>query len=132
MVPGAFVRVLFPTHEDPRRPGLRHIGYVLGATAGYAMVDYSTSQPWPADTPLPAGARLFSAREAMELNQSRGFLLRLDVLARLPMTRDWFPDIDRPRQGILAVAPGKLQTELIGIAANIARRHRDLFDIRVP
>jgi hypothetical protein len=132
MVPGAFVRVLFPTREEPRRPGLRHIGYVLGATAGYAMVAYTTSQPWPADTPLPAGARLFSAREAMELIQSRGFRLRLDVLARLPLTRDWFPDIDRPGQGILVVAPGKLQAELIGIAANIARRRRELLQMRGP
>ena len=132
MVPGAFVRVLFPTHEEPRVPGLRHIGYALGATAGYAMVAYTTSQPWPADTPLPAGARLFSTREAIELNQPRGFLLRLDVLARLPLTRDWFPDIDQPTQGILAVAPGKLQAELISIAANIARRRRELLQMRGP
>jgi hypothetical protein len=33
MVPGAFVRVKFPTHEKPRQPGLLHIGYILGGTA---------------------------------------------------------------------------------------------------
>ena len=86
MVPGAFVRVLFPTREKPRQPGLLHIGYVLGTTAGEAMVAYTTSQPWPAGTPLPAGVRLFDADEAARLNQSRAFFLRLDVLAKLPLT----------------------------------------------
>jgi hypothetical protein len=57
MVPGAFVRVLFPTHEKLRRPGLLHIGYVLGTTSTGAAVAYTTSQPWPAGIPLPAGAR---------------------------------------------------------------------------
>jgi hypothetical protein len=50
MVPGAFVRVLFPTREAPRQPGLLHIGYVLGVVPEYAMVAYTTSQPWPQDT----------------------------------------------------------------------------------
>jgi len=52
MVPGAFVRVLFPTQEKPRRSGLLHIGYVLGGTASEALVAYTTSQPWPTDTPI--------------------------------------------------------------------------------
>ena len=56
MVPGAFVRVMFPTREKPRQPGLLHIGYVLGGTPTEVMVAYTTSRPWPAATPLPAGA----------------------------------------------------------------------------
>ena len=46
MVPGAFVRVKFPTREKPRQPGLLHIGYVLGGTATEVMVACTTSQPW--------------------------------------------------------------------------------------
>ncbi len=130
MVPGAFVRVYFPTQEKPRQPGLLHIGYVLGSTAREVMVAYTTSQPWPADTPLPAGVRLFTAAEAVRLNQSRAFLLRLDVLAKLPQTVSWFPDIEQEGRGIIAVAPSRLQEELTDLAANLLRRRRDLIQMR--
>jgi hypothetical protein len=59
-----------------------------------------------------AGVRLFDAREAARLNQSRAFMLRLDVLARLPLTRAWFPDIDLPDDGVIAFARASLQAEL--------------------
>jgi|SRR5665213_2201579 len=132
MVPGAFVRVLFPTSEKPRQPGLLHVGYVLGVTPHEAMVAYTTSQPWPAEVPLPAGARVFTLEEAARLNQSRAFLLRLDVLARLPLTRAWFPDLIRSDQGLIAVAPASLQVELVKFAANLARRRRELMQLRGP
>jgi hypothetical protein len=142
MVPGAFVRVLFPTSEKPRQPGLLHIGYVLGVTSNEAMVAYTTSQPWPAEVPLPAGARVFTLEEAARLNQSRALLLRLDVLAKLPLTPAWFPDLARPGQGLpdrglpdrgmIAVAPASLQVELVKFAANLARRRRELMQLRGP
>lgn len=130
MVPGAFVRVLFPTHEKPRQPGLLHIGYVLGGTATEAMLAYTTSQPWPVGTPLSAGVRLFTAEEAASLNQSRSFLLRLDVLAKLPLTVAWFPDIGQADQGVIAVASNRLQEELTDLALNLVRRRRDLIQMR--
>jgi hypothetical protein len=130
MVPGAFVHVLFPTHEQPRRPGLLHIGYVLGSTASEAMVAYTTSQPWPAATPLPAGARYFDEDEARSLNQSKPFTLRLDVLARLPMTRAWFPDLEQAGQGVIAVAPARLQEQITDLAMNLVRRRRALIQMR--
>ena len=132
IAPGAFVRVLFPTREQPRAPGLLHIGYVLTVTDREAIVAYTTSQPWPSRTPLPAGARLFDAEEAASLNQSRAFLLRLDVLARLPLIRRWFPDIDQPNQGVVAVAPVPLRRELTHAATNLIRRRRELLDFRGP
>jgi len=129
MQPGAFVRVLLPTRGKPREPGLLHVGYVLVVARGECVVAYSTSQPWPSDTPLPSGVRLVDAQDAARLNQSRAFLLRLDVLARLPMTRDWFPDIDHPNQGVIAIAQPSLQTELTRLAVNVARRRRELLQI---
>lgn len=130
MPPGAFVRVLFPTREKPRQPGLLHIGYVLGVTAQDAMVAYTTSQPWPQGTPLPAGARFFDADEAQALNQSRPFILRLDLLAKLPRIGAWFPDIDRADQGVIAVAPAHLQAEIVDLATNLVRRRRAVMQIR--
>lgn len=132
MQPGAFVRVLFPTRERPRVPGLLHIGYVLVIARGAAIVAYTTSQLWPPDVPLPSGVRLFDAQEAAQLNQSRAFLLRLDLLARLPMRSAWFPDIEQPGQGVIAIAPPGLQAELTRLAANLARRRRELLEQRGP
>ena len=132
MVPGAFVRIRFPTREAPARPGLLHIGYVLGIASAHAMVAYTTSQPWPRNTPLPMGARLFDAAAAARLNQSRPFVLRLDVLARLPLATHWFPEMAQPNRGIIAVAPVGLQEELTLLAANLVRRRRELLDIRGP
>jgi hypothetical protein len=130
MVPGAFVRVLFPTREKPHQPGLLHIGYVLVSSTREATVAYTTSQPWPAHTPLPAGVRLFDAREAERLQQSRAFVLRLDVLAKLPVTREWFPDLNQPNQGVVSIAPPALQAELVRLATNLIRRRRDLLYMR--
>jgi len=130
MPPGAFVRVLFPTREKPREPGLLHIGYVLGGTQVGIIVAYTTSQPWPADLPLAAGVRLFTASEAAALNQSRPFILRLDVLAKLPLTPVWFPDIGREGKGVIAVAPARLREELMEIATNLVRRRSELLEMR--
>jgi hypothetical protein len=132
ILPGTFVRVLFPTREHPHVPGLLQIGYVLTVANKEAIVAYTTSQPWPAGTPLPSGVRLFDAREAVRLNQSRAFILRLDVLARLPLTRAWFPDMDQRDRGIIAVASAPLRDELTRLATNLVRRRRDLLDIRGP
>lgn len=130
MAPGAFVRVLFPTREKPRKPGLLHIGYVLGSTSGEVMVAYTTSQLWPAHMPLPAGARCFDREEAAGLNQARPFVIRLDLLAKLPLTDAWFPDIARPGRGVIAVAPVRLQQELADLAMNLVRRRRALIQLR--
>jgi hypothetical protein len=130
MTPGAFVRVFFPTQEKPRQPGLLHIGYVLGKTEREAMVAYTTSRTWPAGTPLPAGVRLFDTAQAALLNQSRAFVLRLDILAKLPLTTVWFPDIDKSGQGVISVAPRRVQEELADLAANLVLRRRDLMQMR--
>jgi hypothetical protein len=132
MVPGAFVRVLFPTHEKPHRPGLLHIGYVVITAGPEAVIAYTTSQPWPSTMPMPMGARYFAAREAARLNQSRPFLMRLDQLAKLPMTRRWFPDLEQPGRGVIAIAPPALQTDLTLLAVELGRRHRELVEMRGP
>jgi hypothetical protein len=130
MDPGAFVRILLPIHEKLRRPGLLHIGYVLGTTSTGALVACTTSQPWPADIPLPAAARLFDAGEAAALNQSRAFILRLDILAKLPPTATWFPDIEAANRGIVAVAPARLREEPNDLATHLLRRRRSLVQMR--
>jgi len=130
VVPGAFVRALFPTREKPREPGLLHVCYTVGITSSRVVVAYTTSQPWPAGVPLPIGARPFSLEEAARLNQSRAFLLRLDIMAQLPPSPVWFPDIAKTGQGVIAVAPARLRQELEDTLARLVSRRGSLIQMR--
>ena len=80
--------------------------------------------------PPPAGVRLFDAAEARSLNQCRAFVLRMDVLAKVPVSAAWFPDLARPGQAVIAVVTERLREELNDLAANLVRRRRDLIQMR--
>jgi hypothetical protein len=121
---GAFVKTLFPTTERPRQPGLLHIGYCLAVVRPLVLVAYTTSQPWPDGAPIPLGVRIFDASEATRLNQ-RPFVLRLDRIAKLPMTRAWFPDMHLPGQGVVAMAPRPLCDELLATMDALLRLRRE-------
>ena len=124
LVEGAFVETLFPTSERPRQPGLPHIAYCLGVRPPLALMAYTTSAPWPPSVHLPFGVRIFTATEAGMLNQRRAFRLHLNRQARLPLTAAWFPQIDAPDQGIIAVASARLRQELFEIAIELEKRYR--------
>jgi hypothetical protein len=83
------------------------------------VVAYTTSKPLDGDS-LPLGARVFSAAEARALNQSRAFTMRLDRLARLPITSEWFPD-----GGTISLAGPGLQAELQAQVEVLLKRHRE-------
>ncbi len=46
------------------------------------------------------------------------------------MTEAWFPDLARPGQGVIAVAPARLRDELTARAENLVRRRRGLIQMR--
>jgi hypothetical protein len=125
IVEGAFVKTLFPTDEHPRRPGFLRLCYCLGVARPIALVAYTSSQPWPADMPLPPGVRVFDRRAAAALRQ-RPFVLYLNRIAKLPLTTSWFPEIETPSQGVVAIAPTALRDEVLRISIDLARRHHDL------
>ena len=131
IVEGAFDRVLFPTREKPRSPGLPHIAYCIGATATLAIVAYTTSKPWPAGIPCPLGVRPFDAEAARALGQ-RPFVLDLRRLAKLPISSAWFLDLETPTAGVIAVAPRALRDELQETLAALLRRHRALVTTAGP
>ena len=126
---GAFVRVLFPTDEKPRQPGLLHIGYCLGTDGRLALIAYTTSQPWPNGLPARRGIRIFAAEEARTLNQ-KPFVLDLARLARLPLTRRWFPDLGTPSRGGVARANPALRDELLASTRDLLENHRQLAQLR--
>lgn len=57
-------------------------------------------------------------------------MLRLDVLAKLPLTEAWFPDIPHSGRGVIALAPAWLQEESTDLATNLIRRRRTLIHMR--
>jgi hypothetical protein len=121
---GAFVKVLFPTDERPREPGLLHLGYVLAVRPPLVLLAYTTSRPWPEELPRPFGLRRFDAVEARALNQ-RPFTLHLQRQAKLVLSARWFPELEAPGQGVVAVAPAALREELFRTVVELERRHRE-------
>lgn len=120
---GAFVEVLFPTTEKPRQPGLLHICYCLAVRPPLALVAYTTSVPWPPNTPLPFEVRLFTQEEAAALNQQRAFRLHLNRQARIPLDARWIPNLDGPNGGVIAVAPARLRQELYEVTLELVKRY---------
>ncbi|HVZ10589.1 hypothetical protein [Rhodopila sp.] len=52
------------------------------------------------------------------------------MLAKLPRTQTWFPDIGKSDHGVIAVAPPKLQEQITDLAMNLVRRRRSLIQMR--
>jgi hypothetical protein len=121
---GAFVHLFFPTSQMPSEPGLLRICYCLAARHPLALIAYTTSQPWPRGTPLPFGVRIFTREEAAALGQQRAFRLHLNRQARVPLTTQWFPNLDTANQGVIAMAPARLRQELYEIAIELDKRYR--------
>lgn len=121
---GAFVRALFPTSEQPRAPGLVHICYCLAVRPPLVLIAYTTTAPWPQGVPLPFGVRVFSQDEAIALNQRRAFRLHLNRQARVVMSDQWFPDLNRAHQGVIAMTPARLRDELFSVTVELEKRNR--------
>lgn len=128
---GAFVKTLFPTSENPRRPGPLHICYCFAVARPIAIVAYSSSQPWPSGIPLPLGVRIFGKAEAARFNQ-RPFVLYLNRLAKLPLNSAWFPELEQPKRGVIAVASAALRNELLTTMTELLRQRRELIQTLGP
>lgn len=131
LVEGAFVHTLFPTTEKPREPGVPHVCYCLAVMPQLAVVAYTSTQPWPAELPPPPWVRVFDAIHAERLGQ-RPFVLYLNRIAKLPLTRRWFPEFDAPTHGILAVANLRLRNELLAVAVDVAKRRPEMRRVSGP
>lgn len=87
------------------------------------LVAYTTSVPWPPNTPLPLGVRLFTRDEAAVLNQQRAFRLHLNRQARIPLDARWIPNLSGTNEGVIAVAPARLRQELYEMTLELVKRY---------
>jgi hypothetical protein len=129
---GDFIWCAFPARENPAHPGPRHIGYVAISTStkdlgSAAFVSYTTSQPWTGGR-KPAGVHEFGREAAAAMGQSRPFTLDLRRMAAVPITTEWFPDLNTPHRGIVGRAHERLRVELEAAAKDLFRRRPEIIE----
>jgi hypothetical protein len=127
---GHFVWSAFPERENPARPGPRHIGYVALTTGSErfhaVFLAYTTSRPWTG--PKPLGLYTFDRDSAAAMGQPRAFTLDLRRMAAVPVTTEWFPDLNTPDHGIVGRAPEWRRVELEDTAKMLFRRSPEIVE----
>lgn len=131
---GDFIWCAFPEHENPARPGPRHLAYALlvydatATSSGSIVAAYTTSRPWPGGITLPRGVFRFDRQEAAALGQARAFMLDVRRLAYVPIAARWFPHLDRPDRGIQGRAPKSTRQKIWREAEEPLTRHSELIE----
>lgn len=121
---GHFVWTNFPKRENPDEPSdQRHIALCLRRfrhrDEGYVLVAVFTTTRPRGDRPKARGEIEIPAERAAEFGQTSAFRIDVRRVAALPLTADFFPDIDLPGHGIrgrserLAAAAEKLLRDLV-------------------
>jgi hypothetical protein len=127
---GDFVWCAFPERENPARPGPSHVAYILAVSGEAAtgckpeltaLAAYTTSQPWPGST-LPTGVFAFDQQAAAVMGQGRAFVMDLRRLAAIPMTLEWFPQLDQPGRGVRGHMPKRQQLRYAQVAEQLLTR----------
>jgi hypothetical protein len=127
----------FGPPDPPDQPGpVRHIAYVLATNSTpkvpMLLLAYTSSGPWRgAGGRLPLGVMELEAAAARTVGQ-KPFHLDLRCLAQVPLTRRWFPDLERPGHGIVGTASTRLQQRIDALLSELVARNRHLIEIRGP
>lgn len=96
------------------------------------LLAYTSSGKWRGDAAvLPLGVIEFDAATAWVLNQ-RAFHLDLRCMAQVPVTAAWFPNLDEPERGVVAVAGARLRSRIERELAMLVARSRELIEMRGP
>lgn len=102
---GHFVWTKFPKTERPNVPSdERHIALCLRRfrhpTQGHALIAVFTTTRDRGDRPKAKGEIEINAAQARELGQSSAFHIDAKRIAVMPLTLDYFPDLDEATCGI--------------------------------
>jgi hypothetical protein len=71
----------------------------------------------------PPGLYSFGREAAASMGQSRPFTLDLRHLAAIPITVEWFPNLNTQNHGTIGRAPERLRNELEAAIKELFRRH---------
>ena len=100
------------------------MGYVALTTSGVNVsmfVAYTTSRPWAG--PKPPGVYHFTRTEAKGMGQFRPFTLDLRRMAAVPVTEEWFPDLNTPNHGTAGHTPERLRKTFENAINELFTRH---------
>ncbi len=100
------------------------MGYVALSTSGpvnAVFLAYSTSQPW--EGPPPLGIYVFDRETAKGMGQSRPFTLDLRRMAAVPVTAEWFPDLNTATRGKVGRVSESLRVTLEAAVKQLFSRH---------
>lgn len=114
MKPGQFIPANFPFNEQPERPGpMRHIGLVLDVVQRgseiRALIAYTTTAFNPAG-PRQQGIIKIAQTQSRQMGMENAFVIDTRRIAVLPLSKDWFPEIDRENHGVKGNASDHLMS----------------------
>jgi hypothetical protein len=94
------------------------------------MLAYTSSGPWRGrSAALLNGVIEFDDMAAGALNQ-RAFHIDLRCLARVPIDKAWFPDLEASSGGVVAIAGARLQNRILRLTEHLATRSPESIEIR--
>ena len=136
---GDFVWTHFPYESDPDAPGpIRHAACVIAvfsqrdagiatsapvASRGLVVGVYTSSQFEKFGDALPVGVIQVPAERATRSGDQLPFFIDVRKRAFIPLTRKFFPELDRPGFGVIAPADKGLQKEIFRQYRLINERH---------
>jgi hypothetical protein len=116
--PGDFVSCLFPFREQPHRPGpMLHVVYcerLFAGSKGRAALAafYTTTVLHRPDEPKRPWIVEISEGSARKMGMQKAFAIDTHRIGFMPITMEFFPDLDRPDRGIRGRATPHLQSVL--------------------
>lgn len=101
---GDFVWTHFPTSERPEAPSKdRHIALCIresdGRAGGHVLALVYTTTVKRADRPKARGEIEIPEGKALEFGQNSAFRIDVKRVAALPLTKEFFPDLEMPGFG---------------------------------
>lgn len=99
----------------------------VGENGFYALIAYTTSQPWRHEA-LPPGVFVIDQSIAASFGQGRAFVLDLRRLAFVPLTALWFPRLGRPDRGVQGRAALQWQRRFKQVADDLLSRRAEIIE----
>jgi hypothetical protein len=139
---GDFVWTKFPYEDDPDNPGpVRHAACVIAvfnprtaqvatmvpvSSRGLVVGVYTSSQVEKFGDTLPIGIIQVPALRAGQVGDQPPFFIDVRKRAFIPFTRQFFPEIDAPKHGLIGSADQGLLKQIIKQYQLVNDHHNEL------
>jgi hypothetical protein len=133
---GHFIWSHFPKRESPALPSdERHIALCIRRfrhrTQGYVLAAVFTTTRPRGDRPKAKGEIEISKEQAAQLGQPSAFRIDVRRIAAMPLTTDFFPDLEQPDRGIRGRSE-KLANAAFRLFQEIVANEPELIEVLGP